>query len=97
MIGALHEALLNLRGILVGKENVMVSERANTDAALEFIRKIAGEISSLPYDREHQGAFAHAAALHYAANVLADRLAQIAEAIERTHSTLAPRGPGFEV
>jgi hypothetical protein len=74
----------------------MVSELPHTDDAIEFIRKIAGEMSTLPY-KEHQGAFAQAAALHYAANVLADRLAQIAQAIERAHPTLALGGPGSEV
>jgi hypothetical protein len=69
------------------KGNVMVSERAHTDDAIEFIRKIAGEMSALPYDKEHQGAFAQAAALHYAANLLADRLAQIAEAIAQPDAT----------
>jgi hypothetical protein len=39
----------------------MVSERAHTDEAIEFIRKIAGEMSALPYDNEHQGAFSQAA------------------------------------
>ena len=89
MIGALHEALFEFTGHPSGdwagglKGNVMVSELPHTDDAIEFIRKIAGEMSALPYDKEHQGAFAQAAALHYAANVLADRLAQIGEAIEK--------------
>ena len=102
-IGALHEAPFEFTGHPSGdwagglKGNVMVSERAHTDDAIEFIRKIAGEMSALPYDKEHQGAFAQAAALHYAANVLANRLAQIAEAIERAHPTLALGGPGSEV
>jgi hypothetical protein len=79
------------------KGKVMASERGHTDDAIEFIRKIAAEVSSPKYPESNRGAFAQAAAMVYAANVLASALRDLQasfEAFGTDHALL--QGQTFE-